>query len=340
MEARGLWGALLCLMASALTPWQEGSAWAEAPFQIRCGQGIELLRLRPGNSPDNIGISTPREANPEGPMSFDWGEKGEIYILDQVNKRVQVFAGSSKLRGLPLPKEGLFMDLVVLPGGRLALLDNSFKKSIFILNKEGGLESVLPLEGRGIPLAEEISGIYVRTEGKLSGLWAELGGRSVLMADLEGRPDARRISVPGTLSTDGSRLLRAEKKGDSTVVVYRSEAERFSRWEEIPVSVQKYVESIWEVGEDKESRIYLVLGLLDERDKPEVMVMILDQQGKSFGNISLCTQEMPHEIHRPLRITSGGEIYQMGLDKRGFFLKKFTTPLSSKKSQNLTIHSQ
>lgn len=325
MGAKALRGFLVCFVACGFLLGGGKCVWAGASQEAGCGKGLEILRLKPGSSVDTIGISTPSEANPEGPMSFDLGEKGEIYVLDQVNKRVQVFLGSSWLRSLPLPQGGVFMDLAVLPGGGVALLDTSAKKSVFILNKEGSLESVLPLEGRGIPSAQEVTGIYVRTQGKWSGLWADLGGRSVLTADLEGRPDPRRISVPGTLSADGRRLLRAEKIGNSKVVVYRSEEDRFSRWEEMHVAVQMFVENVWEVTEDAESRIWLVLGLLDERDKPRGMVMVLDRQGKTMGKISLCNTEMPHEIHRPLRITPGSDVLQMGLDKRGFFLKRFKT---------------
>jgi len=326
MKARGLWGALVFFMVSAPLEGQMEGVWAEAAFHVRCAEGVEVLRLRLGSSLDEIGISTPSEASPEGPMSFDLGEKGEIYVLDQLNNRVQVFAGGSRVRSLGIPKEGVFTDLAVLPGGRLALLDNSVKKCVFILDKEGALACSVPLEGRGIPSAQEVVGIYVQAQGKLSGIWADLGGRSVLTADLEGRPDPRRISVPGTLSADGRRLLRAEKLGDTQVMIYRSEEERFSQWREIQISVQGLVESIMGVREDLESRIYLTLGLLDEKDRPVGMVMILDQQGRSLGSIDLCSQEMSHEMHRWLRITPQGQILQMGLDRRGFFLKKFKIP--------------
>ncbi len=334
MKTPALRRALLCLMVSALIQGHGGGVWAGVPFQIKCGQGVEVLRLGIGSSLDQVGISSPSEANPEGPMSFDLGEKGEIYVLDQINNRVQVFAGGSRVRSLSLPKEGVFTDLAVLPEGKLALLDNFAKKSLFILNKDGSLAWSIPLEGRSIPSAQEVSGIYVQAEGKLSGIWADLGDRSVLAADLQGRPDTRRISVPGTLSADGRRLLRAEKLGDTHVILYRSEEERFSQWKEIEISAQGLVESIWEVREDLESRIYLVLGFLNEKDEPNGMVMVLDEQGRPLGSVNLCSSKMPHEIHRPFRITLRGEIYQMGLDEKGFFLKKFTPPLSLKKSKN------
>lgn len=38
---------------------------------------VEVVRARFGSGPDNIGVCTPREANPEGPMSFALGQKGK-----------------------------------------------------------------------------------------------------------------------------------------------------------------------------------------------------------------------------------------------------------------------
>lgn len=51
----------------------------------------DIVNVKFGSDPDDIGIITPKEANPEGPMSFALGDKGEIYILDQVNSRIQCF---------------------------------------------------------------------------------------------------------------------------------------------------------------------------------------------------------------------------------------------------------
>lgn len=41
----------------------------------------EVVRAKFGSGPDNIGICTPGEANPEGPMSFALGQKKEIKYI-------------------------------------------------------------------------------------------------------------------------------------------------------------------------------------------------------------------------------------------------------------------
>uniref|UniRef100_A0A7C4NZE9 6-bladed beta-propeller n=1 Tax=Thermodesulfobacterium geofontis TaxID=1295609 RepID=A0A7C4NZE9_9BACT len=90
---------------------------------------FEILRAKIGSGPDEIGAITPPEANPEGPMSFALGNEGEIYILDQLNSRIQVFKNKKCIRTIPLPTETAFLDIELLPGNKIAILDNLIKKS-------------------------------------------------------------------------------------------------------------------------------------------------------------------------------------------------------------------
>jgi hypothetical protein len=53
--------------------------------------GVQVVRAACGSGPDDVLNIVPHEAMPEGPMSFALGNNGEIYILDQLNLRIQVF---------------------------------------------------------------------------------------------------------------------------------------------------------------------------------------------------------------------------------------------------------
>lgn len=55
-------------------------------------EGTEVLRVQYGADRGQVGISVPKGTNPQGPMSFSWGDKGRFYMLDQVDNRDQVFA--------------------------------------------------------------------------------------------------------------------------------------------------------------------------------------------------------------------------------------------------------
>lgn len=61
-------------------------------------EGTEVLRVQYGADRGQVRISVPKGTNPQGPMSFSWGNKGRFYIPDQVNNRIQVFAQMDLLK--------------------------------------------------------------------------------------------------------------------------------------------------------------------------------------------------------------------------------------------------
>lgn len=69
--------------------WQlSGSAHADrtAEKYLDKVKIIDVVRAKFCSGSDQIRVTTPSEANPEGPMSFVLGEGEEIYILDQLNR--------------------------------------------------------------------------------------------------------------------------------------------------------------------------------------------------------------------------------------------------------------
>ncbi len=157
------------------------SSSAILPSSPQKVQGKEVARARIGSGQDELGVTTPEETNPEGPMSVVAGAGGEIYVLDQTNSRVQVFKAGKRIKTIPIPGE-TFIDLELMPDGRLALLDNLVNKQIILVNQNGQVDERISLSRAEIPQPEGISGIYCRREGPWAGLWAELENRFVLLA--------------------------------------------------------------------------------------------------------------------------------------------------------------
>lgn len=291
----------------------------------------DVVRVKFGSGPDDIGIITPEEANPEGPISFALGSKGEIYILDQVNQRVQVFKEGKRINTIPI-LSNTFIDIALIQNGKIALLDNLVKKSVYILDSKGKILNIVPLEGRLIPNAAEVTKVMYIKNGKFAGIWVSVGDRSIRIAMADGSSHAERISVPGLFSSDGTRLIRAEKFGDATAVIYRSKKESFSQWEpEITVFFNMYIIHLFGIWDDKSGRLYLRATLEDKNNKLLNTIVILNLEGKELKRVNLFVQKMPHEIHRSIRVSSDGHIFQMALDKKGVFVRRyriFNTSLS------------
>ena len=145
---------------------------------------VEVLRASYGSGPDDLGHCVPQEASPEGPMSFALGSNDEIYVLDQINSRVQVFKNKTRIRTIAISdnRDSDFKDIALTKDGRIVLLDTLLKKKVYLLDANGTALKELPLAGKYIPDAGKgwdlaVNGIYCREDGIWDGIWVEVGNR-------------------------------------------------------------------------------------------------------------------------------------------------------------------
>lgn len=279
-------------------------------------KSTEVVKAKAGSGPENIGVITPSEANPEGPMSFAIGKDEEIYILDQLNSRIQVFKNNKKTKTIFLPKDNsvAFRDIEITPDNKLILAGEFFKEGridknhIYILDSEGKVINLIKTE----PCAIELQIVY---EGKFSGIWncaqriASIDGKAVDM-----------IRIPGKLSWDSKRVFYANIIGDMTAIIYRSEENSLSRWEpEVTVYFNMAIANLLGLWEDKKGNSYLGAFLLDEgKDKTKYSneIIVFSKDLKELGRVKLPAQKVPHEIWRSIKVSSEGEIYQLLIEKR------------------------
>ena len=315
----GFYAAIFLLIG--LTGSGEGKTRGAGPG-LGLGAAVEVVRAAFGSGPEDIGIETPDEGNPEGPMSFALSREGDIYILDQVNCRIQVFRHGKRVKTMPLPAATV-NDLEITPDNKIVVIDTLVKKSAYVLEPTGQVRQTIPLPGRLIPEASEITEVYARRGGKFAGIWVALEGRLVLIATLSGEPVPERVSVPGQLSLDGQRLWRAEVIGEATAVIYRSRAGSLSQWEpEWTVPFDQAIIHILGLWEDDRGRVYLGTFLGKKGNFSNVMV-IFNPEGQELQWLRLWVQEMPHEIRRSLRVGPDGAIYQLGVDRRGVVVRQY-----------------
>lgn len=283
---------------------------------------VEVLRARIGLGPDDIGVITPEEANPEGPMSFTVNTEGEIYVLDQVNSRIQVFKDGERLKTISIPDQ-VFMDIEWMPTRRIALLDNLIKKSVYILNEDGSVYEIISLTGAGVPDPAEITGIYCHSDKKWAGLWLELNDRSLRITDLGGNPQPLRTSLPGKLSVSGRRLMKVKIAGQRLAIIQVSQ-EDLRTWRRFRITFAMpfgYIHGIWD---DDQGQIYLAVYLFDEETPAEANIAVkLSPRGKELGRIKMFISPMPHEIYHAVRVMPEGEIYQMAMEEGAVVIRRY-----------------
>jgi hypothetical protein len=289
---------------------------------------VEVVRANFGSGPDDLGNYVPEEASPEGPMSFALGSNDEIYILDQLNSRIQVFRSKTRIKTIPIPdnSDSAFIDIALTKDGKIVLLDGEMKKKVFLLDAEGTALKDLPLAGKYIPDDGKgqlpVYGVFCREDGIWDGIWVDIGNRSVRIADLTGTPDPNRESVMGTFTYDGKRLMKVESIGEATAVVHLSKENNPAQWNDFFVHFDMSIDGLDGPYDDKAGNIYLGASLEHEGTFANVMV-ILDPAGKEKKRIHMFVPYRAEQIWRELRVSPDGRIFQLALDEQGAAVRRY-----------------
>jgi|GEM_PF-2354240 DNA-binding beta-propeller fold protein YncE len=281
----------------------------------------EVLRVKIGSGPDDLGVITPSEANPEGPMSFAVSPAGEIYVLDQTNARIQVFANKRRIKTIAIPGK-TFSDLELLPNGQIALLDNVARKEVVILDDKGKESKSISLKQKEISDPGAVVGIYYRGKGNWPGLWAQMDNYSILIADSTGKAASPITSLPGLIDYDGHHLLKVEIEEDKLVIVSQSD-EGGKNWKNYKIGFKLPVGQIYGLWENDKGNIYLAINLYNE-EKEANQVVILDARGNELSRVALYVPVSPNEIFFPVKITSDGSIYQLAIEGKEIAIRKYS----------------
>lgn len=270
----------------------------------------EVIQAKFGSKADEIGVYFPPEARPLYPESFALSKSGEIYILDTANKRIQIFKNGKRIKTIPLPSEGYFEDIAITQDGRIIVLDNINEKSIFIIDSQGKVINKIPLEGDLISYAPEVTGIKVIDSGKWAGIWANVEGSSVKLANLEGT-ETLRVAVPGKFYNDGTRICDMKIIGDATFMLYVYDRGSLSKFEEVDIFMNDYICFINNIGTDNRERVYIDI-TTGAKECSNNYVLIINSNLEIIGKFKV---EASH-TENPFRVNEKGHIYQLIIDEK------------------------
>lgn len=276
--------------------------------------GVVLMAPWGGSSPNQVGRDRPMEGNPEGPMSLVTGPKGELFVLDQVNKRiVRVGEDGKPLPPLALPMDGV-QDMTLAADGNLVLLDRLVNKSVVVMGPDGQTIAKYPLEEETVGETGMLTGvftdgtdIYVEKEhGTLVSIGSTKGGKTT-KKELLGRP-----------SRDGKLLLSAGITDGSAGRIYCSAINRSTNDHEFTREYRMtgMVSTLLLLDSDKGGTIYLASELLAGEQGAVVVLMCLEpQKGSPIGVVELPANIIPEESMRDFSVLdSGGVVYARRTD--------------------------
>lgn len=209
-------------------------------------------------------------------MSFAIGNGEEIYVLDQLNSRIQVFKDSKRIKSIPIPKINslYFKDIEITPENRIILVGEFYKNGKAVENYVYVLES----NGKNLNLIKTppyCSEIHIVNEGKFAGVWLSTpdGDSYQRIASLDGKT-LDIVLLPGKPSRDSKRVYYAKILGDITAVVYRSQENSISMWKpEFIVNFDMVIIHLTGIWNDKKERLYFSVFLEgEEKGKKKIQI--------------------------------------------------------------------
>jgi hypothetical protein len=281
--------------------------------------GTEVVRAAVGSGQGQIGVDSSEESWQAGPMSFAVAPSGEIFVLDQINSRINVYSNGKWLRSISIDGT-TYVDMDLMNSSGFVLIDNLIKKKVIVLNTTGTILHEIALQGSGIPNPSFAVGVHYRGDG----IWVEIDdGTLVHVGDAEGAPVTGRSIVQGLFNWDSSRLMRLGVPGDITAFVSISETDKVT-WNDYSVYYQSAIMSMLGLYSDADDNYYLGAVFQDDDGVATgAELTVLNTSGEVVRRTPMFAQTRAEEIRRSLRVTGDGTAYQLVLDDRGVAVRRY-----------------
>ncbi|MDD9945018.1 MAG: hypothetical protein OXU20_28505 [Myxococcales bacterium] len=299
----------------------------EAPAPNRTGpfEMEMLMSAAYGSDPGQLGTGGGDESTPEGPSSFAVGRNGELFVLDPVNSRVQVYADGAPTGTFPLPTDQI-QDIALLPNGNLVLLDRHKARKLYAVNASGEPQGELAYDGK------HLSSDYLTDTMRIGddGVWLMAGrDRFVRVADAEFKPDPARPVSHGVPSRDGELMLGVSLAGVTVNVTVRPRT-GVPRNRTTNIAFDNTVTGLYGVETDSAGNIYLFVDHLAPDEDPGAVrprivgkLVVLSPDLKPIRESELPVQQAPHSVLRAAVVTAGGDVYHFDAAEKQVGIRRY-----------------
>jgi hypothetical protein len=274
-----------------------------------------------GSGPDQLGRLDGDEGASEGPMSFAVTARGDLWVLDQVNRRASRFAADGRaLARIPIGSDTI-QDLEVTADGTLVLLDRLVRSSVTLLDGQGRRLAEHAILGDHVPEGGVVTAMFLRPEG----LWLEVNHTYVVrILDGRLRPLAVREVAPGRVHAPGVTSLVAALDGLGGARLW---LERLADGQVLggaDLLLDHAVRRLIWTDQDAAGNVYVFAHLLDLDDRDPRRVTHEENVAVVYGAdwSERATFRTPHVISeweqfREVRVQPDGTIHQMAFSTTG-----------------------
>lgn len=310
LGAATVWG--LAVSAGVGSNLVKRAELASGDFATNVGAKTTVLDLAWGSGPGQVGQAYLGEL--KGPNSLGVDDRGRIYILDEVNKRVVRYSQGKAEAWFPLPDQ--WFDDLVVSRDRFAVLSRDENRRVLLFDAEQGFVATFPV-------APNVGGI---TRLMLDGpdVCVECSSQALFkVGDLRGTATpfdqqlTPRTGVPTPSGTviDAALLDRHDIKID---VLGRDGAVR----SKLRVHSGREIGAIRDVAADSRGNILVVYGLNwqdpanPDRGKAKLVMARYSSDGTPLGSAEAVRNDMP-EPFRLVTLSESGDVYQLSEDYQG-----------------------
>lgn len=291
----------------------ELSGGSARPFPAR-----ELLRRGWGSGPDQLGRR--EEASRPGPMSLAVDGKGQIHLLDQVNRRLLRFDADGRQLGA-LPLEGETAEDLVPAGDRTFVLYYEPGSSPgYRVVAHGQAGEVLQRQRlhRSIQLA---TGLFALGAADAPDLYVERAHFDQVQVASQGRllPEERQTRVElGRAARGGGPRLLVGRVGERGALVRRVLAGRYTA-PLLELELPARVAAVEDWLLDEQGRV--LLSILLEQGSLLERRLLLWEAGVGLVADWQAPSTRGADVLRPLALSPGGQIVSLESDAGGVSLR-------------------
>jgi hypothetical protein len=288
-----------------------------------------LVHAAWGEGSGQLGRKTAHESAPEGPMSLTVDRSGNLYVLDEINRRIQRWSKA----GAPLPPIPLngdtAQDLALGKRGNVALLDRLGERNLQLVSADGKPLGEVGLVGKHIPEGGGTTGLFTDDSGNF---YVEYEHQAMVrVADSDGNSDADRPTVPGRPSRDGRIFLGAAlaDRAAGTAMVRGLDAAGNPLWQSL-VSLGGPLLYLTLLDSDADGNVYLAGHTAETSPQPpyplvneQLVLVSLSPDGAPRGLMALPASPPVAENFRELAVGDDGTLYRMILGEGGVTVETY-----------------
>ena len=236
-------------------------------------------------------------------MSLSVAKDGQLYVLDQINGRVQRFRRDGTPAGEIKVGSDTVQDMAVDSKGNVIALDRLADRDLSIFGPDGQAKTRLPVVGGPITEGGGVTGLYTDD----SGIWL---GREhaeiVRVADADGNADSKRPTEPGPPTRDGRFFLWARLADQQSVLLRIYDHDAQIVWSRA-INFGRPLLHLITVDSDLRGHVYAA-GLAQDAT---IVLRLLENNGADAGSLLLPADPGIIENFRGLTVGDDGTIYQM-----------------------------